>query len=162
MTLIISLHNSALWREVIENGQVRTVDNIESLSRKNGTQLVREPLELSQLATQLENWTQLVVCYDSIESALAERLCNGAHVNEASKAISSFYSRLLSLRKSYRKKIKLINLAQFQMIDVSGLEALRELDWGVNNNFSATRSTIYDALATRCQGSRLPKRVVEV
>lgn len=150
MTLILSLHNSVEWREVIENGQVKTVENIESLSHKNEIQLIRQPIVLPQIEPLLNNWSQIFICYDSIENTLAEQLSSGTLIDEAINVLSSFYNSLLSLRKSFRKKIKLINLTQFQAIDDKGLEVLRELGWEIKNNFSATRSSIYDALAHQC------------
>ena len=113
MTLILSLHNSVEWREVIENGQVKTVENIESLSHKNEIQLIRQPIVLPQIEPLLNNWSQIFICYDSIENTLAEQLSSGTLIDEAINVLSSFYNSLLSLRKSFRKKIKLINLTQF-------------------------------------------------
>ncbi|MCZ8531506.1 hypothetical protein [Alteromonas sp. PRIM-21] len=150
MTLILSLHNSAVWGEAIENGQVKTVESIESLSDENETQLIRQPIVLSQIELLLQDWSHIVVCYESFENALAEQLSSGICIDEAINETSSLYGSLLSLRKSYRKKIKLINLAQFQVIDDKGLEVLRELGWEIKNNFSATPSSIYNALAHQC------------
>ena len=150
MTLILSLHNSTEWREVIENGQVKTVESIESLSDANETQLIRQPIVLSQIELLLQNWAQIVVCYNSFENTLAEQLSSGIHIDEAINETSSFYSSLLSLRKSYRKKVKLINLNQFHVIDDNGLEALREIGWNIRNNFSTKCSSVYDALAYQC------------
>lgn len=111
MKVLVSVAPTDVWQSMASQFALNTVPDGLSIL-KSGTQLVSEPLTISELNTLLlqHQEAEIVTAYESAETMIGRLLAEGKSVSEATAIWRHYAEGLLTLQRQNRRSLKLFNL----------------------------------------------------
>lgn len=134
MTVVLTLTSSEEWNALIDRSMISSVDNLDELERADNSVLVKNSVSVEELRNALSVYDSVILVYPAIQTVLSNELRAGTNSELAITSTARLVDELLSVHRTARKKLKMLNMRSLSFATKEELTLLSEMSWNLDSN----------------------------
>lgn len=134
MTVVLTLTSSEEWIALIDRSMISSVDNLDLLEKADNSVLVKNSVSVEKLRNALSVYDSVILVYPAIQTVLSNELRAGTNSELAVTSTASLFNELLSVHRTARKKLKMLNMRSLSFATKEELTLLSEMSWNLDSN----------------------------
>lgn len=134
MTVVLTLTSSEEWNALIDRSMISSVDNLDELEKADNTVLVKNSVSVEELRNALSVYDSVILVYPAIQTVLSNELRAGTNSELAVTSAARLFDELLSVHRTARKKLKMLNMRSLSFATKEELTLLSEMSWNLDSN----------------------------
>lgn len=134
MTVVLTLTSSEEWNALIDRSMISSVDNLDELEKADNSVLVKNSVSVEELRNALSVYDSVILVYPAIQTVLSNELRAGTNSELAVTSTARLFDELLSVHRTARKKLKMLNMRSLSFATKEELTLLSEMSWNLDSN----------------------------
>ena len=134
MTVVLTLTSSEEWNALIDRSMISSVDNLDELEKADNIVLVKNSVSVEELRNALSVYDSVILVYPAIQTVLSNELRAGTNSELAVTSAARLFDELLSVHRTARKKLKMLNMRSLSLATKEELTLLSEMSWNLDSN----------------------------
>lgn len=134
MTVVLTLTSSEEWNALIDRSMISSVDNLDELEKADNSVLVKNSVSVEELRNALSVHESVILVYPAIQTLLSKELRAGTDSELAVTSTANLFNELLSVHRTARKKLKMLNMRSLNFATKEELTLLSEMSWNLQSN----------------------------
>jgi len=147
MTVVLTLSNSEEWNTLVERSTISSVDNLEILEKVDKSVLVKNSVSVDELRNVLSLYDSVILVYPAIQTVLSNELRAGTNSELAATSAARLFDEILSIHRTARKKLKMLNMRSLNFLTDEELTFLSEMGWSLDSNSVEIEDDIFTLAA---------------
>ncbi|WP_370244209.1 hypothetical protein [Alteromonas abrolhosensis] len=134
MTVVLTLTSSEEWNALIDRSMISSVDNLDELEKADNSVLVKNSVSVEELRNALSVYDSVILVYPAIQTVLSNELRAGTNSELTVTSAARLFDELLSVHRTARKKLKMLNMRSLSFATKEELTLLSEMSWNLDSN----------------------------